>query len=52
MLCRRRFLGALALLMGGLLAGCKHRPQDQPYGAQRPTREDRGGDRGGDGGGY
>lgn len=48
MLCRRRFLRgfALALLMGGLLAGCRHGPQDQPNSGRTPTRD------GGDGGGY
>jgi len=52
MLCRRRFMGtvALALLTGGLPAGCRHRPQDQPDSGQRPSRADSGGDRGGEGG--
>ena len=42
---------ALALLMGGLLASCKHMQRDQPDSGQRPTRTGSGSDRGSDGGG-
>ncbi len=51
MIHRRYFLRfiAMALLTGGLLAGCRHASQDGPTGGRQPTREGR--DGGGGGGG-